>query len=247
MPSCWNESRRLGEEESELPKRKVLCCVEAEESGILYPTHILEFPMLRSWLSLFALIAAAGCSPKGATVTEAPLPKYDADEIAKAALSEFDRNQNGSIEGTELNACPALKGALAEFDTNGNKQLTAEEIRTRVEAYGSGSTGTVQVSCEVRLDRQPLDGATITFTPEKCMGSSLKTGVGKTDADGRCAEYLLDGKTYRGLAPGLYRIQITKDGVSIPAKFNTQTTLGKEIFHNPRAGMVFVALDVSSR
>ena len=203
--------------------------------------------MFRTRLLLFVLVAVAGCSPKSATVIDAPLPQYNADEIAKAALSEFDRNQNGSIEGQELNACPALKGALADIDQNGDKQLSGSEIQKRVEAYSSGSTGTVNVSCEFRLDNQPLNDAIISFTPEKCMGGTLKSGTAKTDADGRCVEYSVDGKTYRGLAPGLYRIQITKDGVTIPAKYNTQTILGKEIFHDPRSGEVSIQLDLYSR
>jgi hypothetical protein len=52
---------------------------------------------------------------------------------------------------------------------------------------------------------------------------------------------------HRGLAPGLYRIRVTKDGVSIPARFNTQTILGKEVFHNPRAAEVSVELELASR
>ena len=32
-----------------------------------------------------------------------------------------------------------------------------------------------------------------------------------------------------GLSPGFYRVEITKEGDNIPAKYNTATTLGLEI------------------
>ena len=32
----------------------------------------------------------------------------------------------------------------------------------------------------------------------------------------------------KGLSPGFYRVEITKDGETIPAKYNTETTLGAE-------------------
>ena len=35
--------------------------------------------------------------------------------------------------------------------------------------------------------------------------------------------------TVQGLSPGFYRVEITKDGEKIPAKYNTETTLGAEV------------------
>jgi hypothetical protein len=32
-----------------------------------------------------------------------------------------------------------------------------------------------------------------------------------------------------GVAPGLYRVEITKDGEDIPAKYNTDTVFGQEV------------------
>jgi hypothetical protein len=32
-----------------------------------------------------------------------------------------------------------------------------------------------------------------------------------------------------GLSPGFYRVEITKEGENIPAKYNTATTLGLEV------------------
>ena len=45
-----------------------------------------------------------------------------------------------------------------------------------------------------------------------------------------------------GLSPGFYRVLITKDGEKIPAKYNTETTLGAEAANGSQAdqhGMKF--------
>ena len=36
-----------------------------------------------------------------------------------------------------------------------------------------------------------------------------------------------------GVPPGFYLVRITKAGVNIPAKYNTQTTLGAEVSNDP--------------
>ena len=35
-----------------------------------------------------------------------------------------------------------------------------------------------------------------------------------------------------GVQPGFYLIRITKEGVDIPAKYNTETTFGMELAHD---------------
>jgi len=198
-------------------------------------------------VALIGLLAVTGCSSKDTAVRDAPLPIYDPDGIARSAISQFDKNRDGTLDASELRACPALYGALAAIDTNGDRKLSADEIRKRVEAYASGTTGSVPVTCTVRLDGQPLADASVTFDPEPCMGGAVKAATGKTDKDGGCVVYEIEGKPHSGLAPGLYRIRVTKDGASIPARFNTQTTLGQEVFHNPRAAEVNVELELVSR
>ena len=56
-------------------------------------------------------------------------------------------------------------------------------------------------------------------------------GSGVTDAGGRAVisyPYAAD-PTVQGLPPGFYRVEITKDGEKIPAKYNTDTILGIEV------------------
>ena len=126
--------------------------------------------MRRVRIALITLFLAAGCSSKDTAVRDAPVPKYDTDAITQEVMSEFDKNRDGSLDTSELRACPALFGALAAIDTNGDKKLSTDEIRKRVEAYAAGSTGSIPVTCTVRLDGELLADATVTFDPEPCMG-----------------------------------------------------------------------------
>jgi hypothetical protein len=203
--------------------------------------------MSTSRLAALVAVALAGCTSNSTALREAPPPKYDADAIAKAILSEFDKDGSGSIDPREAAACPALQAAFNEIDTNHDRKLSAEELQARVEGYAKTPTGSVAVGSVVRLDEQPLTGATVTFVPEACMGGAIKEATGTTDEAGRCDVYTIDGQPHRGLAAGLYKIKVTKDGVNIPARFNTQTVLGREVFHNPRTGEVTIELNLSSR
>jgi hypothetical protein len=197
------------------------------------------------WLLLAVVVGsfAAGCS--GGSLSEAPSATYDAAGIAQTALDTFDKNKNGRIEGTELDACPALKFELPAIDKNGDKSLSAGEIRQRVEQYAS--LGPVAVTCSVTLDGQPLSGATVTFEPETFMGPSLKTATTTTGPEGVSGTLQIDGKSVTTLPPGLYRLRVTKDGTNLPARYNTQTTLGREVFADPRQGEATIALSLRSR
>ena len=91
------------------------------------------------------------------------------------------------------------------------------------------------VSCRVLHNGEPLAGAKAVFAPEKFLGDGLQSGSGTTDRQGIAwisSPYAAD-PSVKGLSPGFYRIQITKDGERVPARFNVETTLGAEVA--PRA------------
>ncbi len=79
------------------------------------------------------------------------------------------------------------------------------------------------------------------------MGPGLKTATTTTDQAGVSGTFQVDGKSYTSLPPGLYRIRVTKDGTNIPARYNTQTTLGQEVLAEPRQGEITVELSLRSR
>jgi hypothetical protein len=196
--------------------------------------------------TLFLLCAAlVGCGGKNASLTA---PSYDPAGMAQAAISQYDKNGNGSIDGAELDAIPALKSSLAAIDTNKDKAISLAELTTRFESYQAANVGALGVSVMVRVNGTRMGGVTVTFVPEDCMKGTAKGGSGTTGDDG-AAEIQSDGVP--GLPLGLYKITLSKKGASgneeLPARFNSQTTLGREIVADPRGGTPTIDLDVTSK
>jgi len=69
-----------------------------------------------------------------------------------------------------------------------------------------GSTG--RVSGVVTLDGQPLEGATVTFTPAAGDGGGVGGSTGKTDAQGRYTLRTVVGDS-PGAAAGKHRVSIS--------------------------------------
>jgi hypothetical protein len=67
--------------------------------------------------------------------------------------------------------------------------------------------------------------------PESFLGDDIKTATGKTGDSGRAALTVpvTGPRDPPGAALGLYRVEITKTGDNIPAKYNSETTLGQEV------------------
>jgi hypothetical protein len=152
--------------------------------------------------------------------------------MADAALREFDRNSNGTIEGAELDACPGLKSAFAGIDKDRDGALSRDELVERFSAYQAA--GTLSVPITVTLDGSPLADATLTFTPEPCMGGSVKAATARSAENGAVGSYEIAGTGYAGLHAGLYRVTVSRLDASgtetIPARYNAQSTLGCEVF-----------------
>lgn len=190
-----------------------------------------------------ALAASIGCGGRD----DAPIspPSYDSDAMAKAAIVQLDKNVSGTIEGPELDACPGLKAALTFIDTNDDGKLTTEELKTRFDAYRTA--GAVGYNIRVSLDGAPLPDATLTLTPEEFMGGVLSKATAKTGPDGTVNKYTVNGSETPGIPSGVYRIAVTKDGANIPAKYNTETTVGCEISGGGRGGTSTFELKLTSK
>jgi hypothetical protein len=170
----------------------------------------------------------AGCSRRLSRVYP---PSINASSAAAKAVEMCDSDKNGTISGAELDKCPGLKAALAKIDASGGGKITAEKIAARIKQWQENSIGRMQVYCTVLRKGKPLAGAEVTFVPESFLGDDIKTASGKTNSRGRAAISVLttSRKDLPGVALGLYRVEITKPGESIPAKYNTETTLGQEV------------------
>src|SRR5262249_36461682 len=195
------------------------------------PTTLPSCPLRRPTLVLAALATlwSGGCASRPKSLPEA---KYDPDSMATSALRDYDRNNNGLLEASELDACPGLKSALVGIDTNRDGKLSREELTERFAAYQS--IGTIAVPITVTLDGNPLAGATLTFTPESCMGGAIQAMTGKSDETGTVGAFEYGGNGYAGLHAGLYKVTVSRLDASgtetIPARYSTQATLGCEVY-----------------
>jgi hypothetical protein len=157
-------------------------------------------------------------------------PGISASAAGKEAIDTFDTNKDGKIDGAELDKCPGLKAALSKVDPS-NQGVTADMITARIEAWQKSKLGRMSLSCRVTHNGQPLAGAEVNFVPEKFLGTNMQVAKGKTDQNGMAMLSVPTAgpRDPPGVAPGFYRVEITVPGANIPAKYNTETTLGQEV------------------
>jgi hypothetical protein len=186
----------------------------------------------RTWLcgALLLGVALAGCSGRRSPVLP---PALKPQEAAQAALAAYDADGDGVLSAEELRKAPGLRAA----DRNKDGRVTAEEIAERIAQWQADDIGMTTVVCTVLFDGRPLEGATVTFVPEAFQGEAVKPASGVTQASGRTGlvidDELLprDQKGLRGVQPGFYRVEITHPSIPIPARYNTETTLGYEVHY----------------
>lgn len=200
-------------------------------------------------LILFIGLLAVGCSSKPARIMP---PSIDAAQAGKDAISEYDKNGNSQIDGAEFDSVPALKAALDKIDRNSDKQVSAQEITDRINAWKESKIGIMSLSCTVNLDGKPLEGATITFVPEKFLGPNVKPAQGKSGPGGSAMLKVDDpdlaAKRLSGAQCGFYKVEIVgPTGKSVPAKYNTSTTLGEEVAQDSNWMLRGLVFDLKSR
>jgi len=163
------------------------------------------------------------------------LPDYPA-KAGQAAIDAYDTNGDGALGGDELSQAPGLAASLSHVDADGDGRLTAEEIENRIQHWREVDIAQVGVPCEVTLDGAPLANARIEFDPEPFLGPKVKPARGTTGPTGGAAISMsaedLDDVRFPGVACGWYKIRVTSDDQPIPARYNTDTTLGCEVALN---------------
>lgn len=190
---------------------------------------------LRNLILVLSAFAGAGCSQQPARI--AP-PDIDPEAAGALAIEMFDPDHNG-IRGAELEKCPGLKAAAAIIDPQ-QQGITAEGVSARIKQWQATQLGRIQVVCMVLRNGQPLSGAEIKFVPEPFLGENVPSASGTTDLDGTAVVTISD-QNPPGVAPGFYRVEITKPGLAIPSHYNSETTVGQEIAQDAKGllGMRF--------
>jgi hypothetical protein len=197
--------------------------------------------MSRRWMAGCALVLggllAVGAGCWGGKPTRVKPPPIDAAVAGPEAIKMYDTNKDGKISGDELLKCPAIKASLAKIDASGKGEVTAEMITARIKKWQESKLGKMSLGCTVTRNGQPLAGATVTFYPEKFLGTEVKPATGKTDQHGMAMLSVpvnaagAGPREPPGVAPGLYRVVVTKEGMDIPPKYSTEagTVLGQEV------------------
>lgn len=192
---------------------------------------------------VMGLILAVGCSTKPSRVYA---PSIDASAAGTKAMEMYDTDKDGKISGDELDKCPALKAAIAQIDTTNEGAVTAAKITARVKQWQETKLGRMALYCTVLRNGKPLADVEIKFVPENFLGDEIKTATGKTDKNGvtTISIPLTGPKDRPGVAPGLYRVEVTKAGDNIPAKYNTETTLGQEVAADAKGILEVIRFDL---
>jgi hypothetical protein len=178
-------------------------------------------------------LAFVTCCGLSSCMKSAPpriLPELPDSSAASKAMELYDSNHDGVLDAKELEKVPGLKAAIKLVDTDHDGKISKQEIADHIKSWADSLAGRVPVRVRVTRNGQPLVGALVTFVPEKFLGANLKSGTGTTSSLGTAminAPNTANPKA-QGLAPGFYRVEITKDGERISAKYNTETTLGAE-------------------
>ena len=178
---------------------------------------------------VFVAVLAAGCGGGGVSA-----PRYDPGAMARAAMAEYDKNRDGKLDASELEACPALKSALPYIAKDKQAFLTEEDIAGRLREFQESKIGLLGTRCKVTREGSPVPGVTITFVPEAFMGDTIKPGSGISDAHG-IANVAVSGEGPSGMSLGYYRIEASLKDVggkeTLPPQFNVNTKLGHEVQH----------------
>lgn len=172
-----------------------------------------------------------GCNRGPAAVH---LPDVDPVAASQQAIEMYDKNGDGQLSTTELASCPGILAHLAVYDTDKNGSVSREEIEEQIVRLRASRTGLTSLRIRVRLNGKPLKGAKVKLVPEAYLGEEVKTAWGTTNARGSATMDVRDEDLPLGEAGligvhyGTYKVEVTHPNASIPAKYNTQTTLGYE-------------------
>ncbi|MEM7312388.1 MAG: hypothetical protein AAF497_04475, partial [Planctomycetota bacterium] len=181
--------------------------------------------MSRYFSKLLILLVVVGCGRPRPTK-----PSFDPGKSASDALVQYDSNGDGLLSREEVADSPGLIAAFERIDSNSDENLSEQELANRVRYYKSAGVAVINGSVKVRRKGKPLVGATVTFRPEPFLGEEFQPCSGETDETG-LASLSREAAQFPGIYLGFYSVeisQIVKGKEKIPAKYNTETTLGFE-------------------
>jgi hypothetical protein len=190
---------------------------------------------MQIWCSLVAIAALAvsttSCSRGPGRVKP---PYINPESAAGKSIELYDTNKDENLDDLELTKCPAMLATKKAYDTDGNGRISRDEIAARISEIRKNGVGLTFLTCNVKLNGQSLENATIDFEPEPYLGDQIKSAHGVTDKTGmahmaiRAEELPSDQQDLKAIHYGTYKVKITHPKKSLSAKYNSETTLGYE-------------------
>jgi hypothetical protein len=192
-----------------------------------------------SIVAFILALVVGGCSSGPQRVKA---PKINVSAAARQAIELYDTNHDGKLSAEELAKCPGILISIAAYDANHDKFIDEPEIQNRLSHLLNGTGGT-QLGCNVTYQGKPLAGAKVVFQPEAYLGTDIQSAEGETNSYGVAVLGIPPDKVPPALKNakivqyGTYKVRITHPTIKIPAKYNTDTTLGYEtIVGQPSVG-----------
>lgn len=197
--------------------------------------------------ALFALcLGLSGCSGRPARVAA---PDVNPSSAAAEAIALYDKDQSGSLNGEELEACPAIPTNLDVYDVDGSGDVTEEEIANRIQKILDFKVGITSIDAKVTLNGRPLNGVTVHLDPEPFWGDSLAHASGETYESGETSlsadpEKIPENmRRFGGMIPGMYKIRIEDPKGRVPEIYTGDNSpLGKDIALDTVPGRFAIAL-----
>jgi hypothetical protein len=182
-------------------------------------------------VSLVLLLVAGGCSGSPQRVNP---PEIDPSTAAAAAMETYDTDHDGKLSNEELMKCPGVLISMKKYDVNGDKAIDAAEFEQRLTQLLKNKTGATQLACHIVYQGKSLPGATVVLEPEPYLGDEIQAAEGVTSNSGMAdvgmpAENAPEAlKNLKLIQYGTFKVRVTHPTIQIPAKYNTDTTLGYE-------------------
>lgn len=183
------------------------------------------------WIFVTAVASCVVATAVGCNSRAPGKPELSPKESAEQALKQYDSDGDGAISEEEAEAAPGLLAAFEKIDKDRDGLLTGSEIEARIVYYQTATSWVINGTCKVTYKGKPLGDATVTFEPEEFLGASFQPCSGVTDSSGHVF-ISRPNSEIKGIFLGFYRVRISKlkenGDEMIPAKYNTETTLGFE-------------------
>jgi hypothetical protein len=177
------------------------------------------------------MLLIAGCS--GAPARVKP-PKINPSSAAAQAMELYDTDHDGKLSQAEAAKCPGVLVAFDRYDANHDKFIDASEFEEHLQELLKHGTGGTALSCNIIYDGHPLADATVVLDPEPYLGTEIQSAEGVTASYGAARVGIAADRLPAELQRvklvqyGTFKVRVTHPKIKIPAKYNTDTTLGYE-------------------